>query len=45
MGQHLTEYDWRYNVWGLPDVERVIVALKLTSGKRLMVKEPRFPGK
>jgi transposase-like protein len=38
MGQYLREYDWRYNVRGLPDVERVVIALKLTAGKRLVLK-------
>jgi hypothetical protein len=39
-GQYLREYDWRYNVRSLPDIERVVVALKLTSGKRMMLKAP-----
>jgi len=38
MGQYLREYDWRYNVRALPDVERSVVALKMTVGKRLVLK-------
>jgi hypothetical protein len=38
--QYLREFDWRYNVRGLPDMERTTVALKMTGGKRLMLKSP-----
>jgi transposase-like protein len=38
LGQYLREFDWRYNVRGLPDVERAVVALKMTGGKRLILK-------
>lgn len=37
-GQYLREFDWRYNVRKLDDAERALAALKLTSGKRLMLK-------
>lgn len=40
LGQYLREFDWRYNVRGLPDIERTVVALKMTGGKRLMLKPP-----
>ena len=40
LSQYLREFDWRYNVRKLPDMERAVVALKLTSGKRLMLKAP-----
>jgi transposase-like protein len=40
LGQYLREFDWRYNVRGLPDMERTLVALKMTGGKRLMLKTP-----
>lgn len=36
--RYLQEFDWRYNVRKLDDMERAIVALKMTSGKRLMLK-------
>jgi transposase-like protein len=38
--QYLREFDWRYNVRCLPDMERTVVALKMTGGKRLMLKPP-----
>ena len=38
MGQYLREFDWRFNVRRLPDMTRVGVALKMTGGKRLMLK-------
>ncbi len=41
MDQYLREFDWRYNVRKLPDMERTVVALKMASGKRLMLKTPR----
>lgn len=40
LGQYLREFDWRYNVRGLPDMERTVVALKMVGGKRLMLKPP-----
>jgi transposase-like protein len=40
MPQYLREFDWRYNVRGLPDMERTVVALKMTEGKRLLLKPP-----
>ena len=40
MGQYLREFDWRYNVRRLPDMKRVVEALKMTGGKRLMLKQP-----
>jgi len=40
LGQYLREFDWRYNVRRLPDMERAVVALKMTGGKRLMLKAP-----
>jgi hypothetical protein len=40
LGQHLREFDWRYKVRVLPDVERTVVALRMTGGKRLMLKPP-----
>ena len=40
LGQYLREFDWRYNVRGLPDMERTVVALKMTGGKRLILKPP-----
>jgi transposase-like protein len=38
MPQYLREFDWRYNVRELDDAERAVVALKMTDGKRLMLK-------
>ena len=40
MGQYLREFDWRYNARRLPDMERTVVALRMTGGKRLMLKTP-----
>ena len=34
------ETDSRYNVRGLADMERIVVALKMTAGKRLVLKPP-----
>ena len=39
--QYLREFDWRYNVRKLPDLERAAIALKMTGGKRLMLNAPR----
>ncbi|MBI1955039.1 MAG: transposase [Acidobacteria bacterium] len=38
LGQYLREFDWRYNVRKLPDMERAVIALKMTSVKRLMLR-------
>ena len=40
LGQYLREFDWRYNVRALPDMERTAIALRMTGGKRLMLKPP-----
>ena len=40
LAQYLREFDWRYNVRGIPDMERTLIALKMTGGKRLMLKLP-----
>ncbi len=42
LGQYLREFDWRYNVRKLPDMERAVIALGATNGKRLMLKTPRL---
>lgn len=36
---YLREFDWRFNVRKLDDRERAVIALKMTSGKRLMLKD------
>jgi transposase-like protein len=41
MGQYLREFDWRYNARKLPDMERTVIALQMTGGKRLMLKTPK----
>jgi transposase-like protein len=41
LGQYLREFDWRYNVRLLPDMERTVVALKMAGGKTLMLKPPQ----
>ena len=38
MAQYLREFDWRYNARKLSDVERTIIALRMTEGKRLLLK-------
>jgi transposase-like protein len=38
MGLYLREFDWRYNVRKLPDMERTLIALRMTGGKRLLLK-------
>ena len=38
MGQYLREFDWRYNARKLSDVERTVIALQMTGGKRLLLK-------
>ena len=40
LGQYLREFDWRYNVRKLPDMERAIIVLKMVGGKRLLLKPP-----
>jgi len=30
---YLREFNWRYNVRELDDIERIVITLKLTSGK------------
>ncbi len=40
LGQYLREFDWRYNVRKLDDMERALVALRMTSRKRLMLRAP-----
>lgn len=46
MGQrYLREHDWRYNMRALPDIEHVVLALKLTSAKRMMLKAAEPKGK
>jgi transposase-like protein len=40
LARYLREFDWRYNVRALPDMERTVAALKMTGGKRLMLKAP-----
>jgi transposase-like protein len=37
---YLREFDWRYNVRRLNDRQRAAIALKMTSGKRLMLRPP-----
>ena len=39
--QYLREFDWRYNVRKLNDKDRAIAAIKMTSGKRLMLKDSK----
>ena len=41
LGQYLREFDWRYNVRKLDDAQRSIAAVKMTSGKRLVLKPQR----
>jgi hypothetical protein len=40
LGQYLREFDSRYNVRELPDMERTLIALRMTAGKRLVLKPP-----
>ena len=40
LSQYLREFDWGYNVRKLDDMEGAVVTLKMTSGKRLMLKSP-----
>ncbi len=40
LGQYLREFEWRWNVRLLPDVGRTVVGLRMTGGKRLMLKSP-----
>jgi hypothetical protein len=38
--QYLREFDWRYNVRAVPDVERTAILLKMVGGKRLLLRKP-----
>jgi transposase-like protein len=38
MDLYLREFDWRYNVRKLSDMERTVIALQMTGGKRLLLK-------
>lgn len=38
MAQYLREFDWRYNVRKLSDMERTVIAVQMTQGKRLLLK-------
>jgi hypothetical protein len=40
LGQYLREFDWRYNVRKLDGAERAIAALRMTDGKRLVLRAP-----
>lgn len=41
LDQYLREFDYRYNVRKMNDQERSLLAIKKTSGKRLMLKQPK----
>lgn len=41
MDQYLREFDFRYNARKVNDSDRVTMAVKKTSGKRLMLREPK----
>ena len=41
MDQYLREFDYRYNVRKMNDQDRAALAIKKTSGRRLMLKEPK----
>jgi hypothetical protein len=41
LDQYLREFDFRYNVRKMNDQDRTVLAIKKTSGKRLMLKTPR----
>ena len=41
LDQYLREFDFRYNVRKMNDKDRAVLAIKQTSGKRLMLKQPR----
>ncbi len=41
MDQYLREFDFRYNVRKMNDQDRAALAIRKTSGKRLMLKEPK----
>ncbi len=45
LDQYLREFDYRYNVRKLNDQDRSVLAVKKTSGKRLMLKEPKAPAR
>ena len=40
MPQYLREFDWRYNVRTVPDIERTVLLMKAVGGKRLYLKPP-----
>jgi transposase-like protein len=40
LGQYLREFDWRYNVRTIPDIERTVLLMKSVGGKRLYLKPP-----
>jgi transposase-like protein len=40
MPQYLREFDWRYNVRAVPDIERTAMLMKSVGGKRLYLKPP-----
>jgi len=41
MPQYLREFDWRYNVRKLADIERTVLLLNSVGGKRLFLKPPQ----
>jgi hypothetical protein len=41
LDQYLREFDYRYNVRKMNDNDRTILAIRKTSGKRLMLKNPK----
>jgi len=41
MPQYLREFDWRYNVRTVPDIERTVLLMKAVGGKRLYLKPPK----
>jgi hypothetical protein len=41
LDQYLREFDYRYNVRKINDHDRAVLAIKKTSGKRLMLREPK----
>jgi len=41
MPQYLREFDWRYNVRLMEDIERTVLLLKSVGGKRLFLKPPQ----
>jgi ISXO2-like transposase domain len=43
LDQYLREFDFRYNVRKMNDHDRAVLAIRKTSGKRLMLKQPKKP--